>query len=72
MRDLSALPDAKQGPLCDPKSKCYGSVVLGGNLSGKSKARYAGSSQMDTITIILMIAQLAVAIYAVWKSSKKS
>ena len=41
-----------------------------GNLKGKSKARPVGVP-MDTIIVTLMVAQLAVAIYAVWKSSKK-
>ena len=37
---------------------------------GKSKARLAGI-HMDTLIVLLMAAHLLVAIYAVWKSSKK-
>jgi hypothetical protein len=66
--------EAKQKtPSANQSWRCYGGAAFR-RQSGAVNLNpwYAGSNDMDVIIILLMVAQLAVAIYVAWKSSKKS
>jgi hypothetical protein len=52
-------------------SLCLWVYLRGYNLNGKFQAWCVKVAVMDTFAILVMVAQLAVAIFAVWKSSKK-
>ena len=50
---------------------CYGSTVATGIVTVNLKPGPQGVTIMDMLIILLMVLQLAVAIYAAWKSSSR-